>query len=339
MNARHTQAKGGRRRVTPALILLGATALAALAVALLPVVLPEAVRQSHWALRAVTSRLFVVCALITLTCMALLSLLTLAMWRMARAPRHRGGEQRPPCRPGKPDPQAGTAMVEFAMVLPIALILVLIMAQSTMLMAGNLCVHYAAYCAARTAIVTVPDGPRRLFLDEAQRSGEEVPNVMNDHYFSAAAGGSEKGGRIWWAAVLGVMPVSGSTPLVGGGDAGSLQRGLDEFFANYGRDTPGWVESLFGQKLRYAQDYTAVTLSPANSGLVYGDNEDLHVEVEHTFYLSIPFASRLFSLFEDGVELSLGDGEYGLVIRADCWLTNEGVQDYVEREPFPRRIR
>ena len=261
------------------------------------------------------------------------------MYRMARGQRQRNGGAAGGRRPARADAEAGTAMIEFAMVLPIALILVLIMAQATMLMVGNLCVHYAAYCAARTAIVTVPDGPRRMFLEEAQRSGEEVPNVMNDHYFSAAAGGSEKGGRIWWAAVLGVMPVSGSTPLIGEADTSSLQRGLDDFFANYGRDKPGWAESLFGRKLQYAQDYTAVTLGGAQDGLVYRDNEDLHVQVEHTYYLSVPFAARLFSLFEDGVELGIGDGEYGLVIRADCWLTNEGVQDYVEREPFPRRIR
>ena len=52
--------------------------------------------------------------------------------------------------------QSGVAMLEFAMVLPIGLILVLLMIQSSLLMVGNLCVNYAAYCAARSAIVTVP---------------------------------------------------------------------------------------------------------------------------------------------------------------------------------------
>ena len=56
--------------------------------------------------------------------------------------------------------QDGAAIVEFVMVLPILLMIVLVMVQSSLLMAGNLCVHYSAYCAARGAIVYVPfDSP------------------------------------------------------------------------------------------------------------------------------------------------------------------------------------
>jgi hypothetical protein len=264
-------------------------------------------------------------SLVTVVCLALVVVIGAAMWRAGLA----GRLQR---RTSARDGNDGTAMLEFAMVLPIALFIVLVMMQSTLLMAGNLCVHYAAYCAARTAIVTIPDGPRQP--DGNMPPVPEGPNMLDAYECSAGSGGSEKANRIWRAAVWAVVPVSSSSPDVPEANAASLTSGLRRFFSNYNMTTPWWTESLLARKLQYAEDHTAIEISRPAAGDRYGPGEDVTVRVEHAYYLSVPYAARLFAQFEGGQRLDFGAGEYGLVIRALCTLTNEGVQDYVDQEPF-----
>ena len=72
-----------------------------------------------------------------------------------------------------------------------------------------------------------------------------------------------------------------------------------------------------------------------NDDDLFGDHEDIHVTVQHTLYLLIPYAAAIFGSFPGGVELSFGQGEYGTVVNATCTLPNEGVQDYVDIEMFP----
>ena len=153
-----------------------------------------------WVTSAVRDGQFVTCAVVFAAAGLLLAALWRALLLMGRAQRQ---------RPGVKD---GTALIEFVLVLPIALMLVLVMLQSALLMAGNFCVHYAAYCAARSAVVQVP-------MDYGRN---EPPNVvLADPIWSG------KLARIRDAAVWAVMPVccgrkdypaDGST---GGSDASS----------------------------------------------------------------------------------------------------------------------
>ncbi len=282
---------------------------------------------STWLARGMTSRPFVLAAALAVASAAALPLIGGAVWHAARRERQRR-------RASREHAESGTAMVEFAMVLPIALFIVLVMAQSTMLMTGVVCVHRSAYEAARTAIVTIPDGLRQV--DLAAPPDPEGHNMMQEFHFSVMHGGSPKGQRIWRAAVVANMPVSSSSPDMPEADAGSLVAGLEGFFSAYARNTPSWVHRYLGRKLQYAQEYTAVDLRPPAAGDKYGENEDVTVRVEHTLYLSVPYVNRLFAnLVDDGVELNFGAGEYGVVVRAACTLTNEGVQDFVEEEEPP----
>jgi len=283
----------------------------------------------EWVARGLTSGLSLTCGLAALACLILLAGLASALWQAGRPARL---ERRSP----RSSRQAGTAMIEFALVLPIALMLVLITIQSTLLMAGNLCVHYAAYCAARTAIVAIPDGPRQV--DPSLPPEGEGQNLLDAFYCSATQGGSRKADRIWRAAVWAVLPISSSSQYVPHGDAGSLTSGLRSLWSNYGMDNPWWADDVLARKLRYAADYTAVDISPPAAGDKYAANEDITVTVRHTFHLSVPYASRILAMFEDqqgrGRTLDFGAGEYGTVVTASCTLTNEGVQDFVELEPF-----
>ena len=114
--------------------------------------------RSHWLLQALTSRLFLSCAAVLVVCAVGLAVIAAMLWHAGRPYRTAGrGEQ-------------GVAILEFAMALPFLLMLSLLMAQASLLMVGNVCVHYSAFCAARTAIVAIPQDygssePRNLILD------------------------------------------------------------------------------------------------------------------------------------------------------------------------------
>jgi len=221
--------------------------------------------------------------------------------------------------------QDGVAILEFALVLPIALMLSLIMAQSSLLMVGNLCVHYAASCAARSAIVYVP-------LGATGRSGEGRNTLNPDTKWY-------KMSKIKAAAVWAVLPVSSSSQNLPEGSAVELVEGIEWLLYMYGQDPPKWVRKDLARKLYYATTYTKVWLDGPENGSEYGDKETLRAHVEHVLYMPIPYANRVFYMLEsgDGVKLdAVGPDEYGLKIHASCVLTNEGVRDYIEEEAYPK---
>jgi hypothetical protein len=265
-----------------------------------------------WLLRAVTSRLFLFCEALLVVCASAFAALAAVLWRAGRPYR---GQRRS---------QEGVAIIEFALALPFLLMLSLVMAQTSLVMVGNVCVHYSAFCAARAAAVTVPrdygvNEPRNYLKDNTDASG--------------------KLHRLKMAAAWAVMPVScGSEDVAPAGD--SLPNGVSRFFSVQGLEPPAWADERLARKLGYAIDHTEVSILPPevdddDDDEFYDEHEDLRVTVRHTLYLAIPYAARLFALFPGGVELDFGEGEYGTVIGASCSLPNEGVQDYVDIETFP----
>ena len=153
--------------------------------------------------------------------------------------------------------QSGAAMLEFVMVLPIALMLVLLMVQSSLLMVGNLCVNYASYCAARCAAVTVP----------LNVSSSEGANIV-------ASGQSAKSERIRLAAVWAMMPVSCSSRDVSPIEAAEIIDAMENLFDAYGAESPGWISGGLENRLGYADEYTSIDLSPPADGDIYADDED-----------------------------------------------------------------
>lgn len=287
---------------------------------LLPVVLAVAMAMrmtgggpsaGQWLPGAMGKWGFIKYALITMGLAAALFVTCCVMWRIGVRARLRRRSQE------------GGALIEFALVLPIAMSLVLLLAQASFLMVGHLCVQYSAYCAARAAIVAIPDDLTRLG-GEAQNYVEPLPD------------NSVKQGRILRAAIWAVMPISCSTRDQAPASKPELIDGLEEFFTAYGKPTPGWVRANLERKWQYASDHTFVELAPPISSDLYGEAEDIQVTVRHTFYLSVPVARTIFAALDEGVELDIGIGEYGLIMHATCTLTNEGVQDYVDEETFPK---
>ncbi|QNN21573.1 pilus assembly protein [Planctomycetales bacterium ZRK34] len=219
----------------------------------------------------------------------------------------------------------GTATIEFALVLPILLFVILALAQTTMLMGGNLFVHYAATAAARSAIVQIPYD----YLDEP----------ANNYYGSP---GTPKYDAIQRSAAFALMPVASGPPDSAGASTASagFVDGLNQFYAAYGAQTPVWVTNLAAQRLEYALQTTHIslfrpTVQPNNTvyfepleGAIVEPKDPIRVRVEHELNLGVPYANRLF---DDG-EQPDGVGRYCLIV-ATATLTNEGILD--EMPPLP----
>ncbi len=234
------------------------------------------------------------------------------------------------------DNDAGVATIEFALVMPVVLFLMLVLIQTMLLMAGQLFVHYAAYAAVRAAIVQIP-------RDLSQR-GEPI-NVISI--------GSSRGkfGAIEQAAVLAVMPVSGrddSSQVDGEGFASALR----QHYELLGETTPRWVDTLAAERYCYAAEHTQIELieiitdaegdtvlmRPITSGqYTYGMKDPVAVRVEHRFNLSVPYIRAIFA----DAKMSTKQGQTAYTnISALQMLTLEGVDPAMPMEPtLPRRDR
>lgn len=228
----------------------------------------------------------------------------------------------------------GTATIEFALVLPILLFVILTLAQTTMLMGGNLFVHYAAAAAARSAIVQIPY--------------DYTAEPANTYYGSA---GTPKYDAIRRTAAIALMPVA-SGPTGGASattDSGAFVDGLNQFYASYGVEPPAWVANLAARRFEYAMATTEISLfrpivqSAGSSvyfepleGAVVEPKDPIRVRVEHELNLGVPYANRLF---DDG-EQPDGVGRYRIIV-ATATLTNEGILDKmpplpsIPRTPLP----
>jgi len=226
--------------------------------------------------------------------------------------------------------ESGTATIEFCMVFPIVMFLILILVQSTLLMVGNQFVHYAAFAATRSAIVYIP-------ADYSHLGIEGRNTIVPDE-------GSPKFDAIRAAAYLAVMPVCGKLDESNENlRTGEFINGLNEHFASYGQDSPRWVNTLAASRLRYAAENTdvqvlysdiingdldLVDIAAEGHGYNFGPRESITVRVEHRLNLSVPYVRAIFA---DG-EHADGLGKYANVT-AHYTLTNEGVDTNLPEQP------
>ncbi len=291
--------------------------LSAVAAGVVTLIAVVAMNMSSWPWleSALVNRTSLLAGSVGLTSLAGLTLLAIIVMRSR------------PAKARRPAGEDGTALLEFALILPIALMLILLMIQSALLMAGNLCVHYSAFCAVRAAIVAVP-------ADYTQAG--EPPNVVIDD------DDNKKMHSIRQAALWALLPISsGHSEITIDADANVLAQGLVQFFSVTGGRVPGWATNVdrLARRMTYADDYTTVTLAgPTGGEGVYGEHEDLVVAINHAFYLGVPYAAKIFSNFTGGGALDFGSGEYGIDIGASGSdtggvtrrLTNEGAVDFID---------
>ena len=269
-----------------------------------------AARGHGWLANALGSRPAILAGSIMLGCLLVCYILIGALWRLGRRPRRSG--------------QDGSAAVEFALVLPIAITVVLLMIQAMLMVTGVLVIHHAAYTAVRAATVWVPE---KLY--------NEPRNVVEE------AGASAKLARIKTAAVFKLLPISASEGVqsgYGGGDVAWLQEGLRGFYSYYGQKPPAWIQHKIPGKWDYAWRNTEVALYPPENGAVYGDHEELRLWLKHTQHLGVPYASRMMELVGAAERVGYG-GLIGFDVEVVYTLTNEGAADEIDVEQFPRSVR
>jgi len=193
--------------------------------------------------------------------------------------------------------EAGQAMTEVAVSFPILLITTLILMQLALMFQARNVVTYAAFSAARAAIVWIP---ARVPLDE------NLPAVEARHEINVDGG--EKFDKIRQAAAMACIPISpkattvlGGVPFIGDLIASSSVAftSLVSIFA-----LPSNYADNALQRYAYSTFATQVTLYKATeTGFVEQEGQsawsyprspsDVAVRVRHRFYLSIPVVNRI----------------------------------------------
>ena len=256
--------------------------------------------------------------------------------------------------------QAGVATIEFCLVLPILLFMILLLAQVTLAMGGNIYVHYSAFIATRAAIVYIPQ-------DDGTLDG--APNFISN------STNTPKREAIRLAAVYALVPVSGRLEN-GALQAGRYKDGITGYYEGYGAGTPNWNKvyvpfspkattfsiSSTEAKLNYADANTdifvmetivnpdeSVEFRRISGTYEFGPKDAVTVQVEHRLYLPVPYVRFLFSDAQINISRSEirgggssqsftydhnDDARRYRTITAQYTLTNEGIYD--ELPPAPR---
>lgn len=255
----------------------------------------------------------------------MLGILALTAWRLGRMQRRPNGAV-----------EAGvdaTATIEFALLFPVALGIILMLAQTTLLVNANVFVNYAAFAACRSAIVQIPT--------------DYFDNPPNEITFAA---GYEKYDTIHRTAAMALMPIAGRSGAASGSTGAApttgVTGGLDAHYSGYGQQAPPWIDQLIAQRLQYTLAHTQVLLFevqmltpnefefvevPLGTTHTFAPRDPVTIRVLHQFRLTIPYANRLFATGEN-------DGGQYREIAAQTTLPNEGVIDTLPPEPTVPRF-
>lgn len=229
--------------------------------------------------------------------------------------------------------ESGTAMMEFALLLPILLVLALFITQSTLVMGANIFVHYSAFASTRTAIVQIP-----------AEYGDDEANLITP------GDGSTKHDYIKQAAVMALLPIGGQADGGGAYNAQAVADGFSSFYSSYGSSQPPWIANLVARRVSYISEHTRVQLyrpyvigdtgvefEEVDGTFEFEPKDPVTVEVVHGFYLSVPYASWAFSDSKLETDSDVGGGSRIMTLSASATLTIEGITDELPPEPeLPR---
>lgn len=219
--------------------------------------------------------------------MLMATILVLAAWRLSRTlAKARANSAAAPV-----DDQSGSTAVEFVMILPALAVILLMILQIALIVQAKFVVNYAAFCAARSAIVIIPD----------DFPGGEARNHLN------SPDSSEKFQVIHRGAAL---PLTAISPLPGT----NLTRGVPiltdpNVVAELFKLAPFDVapRSMMAQVMlrapyAYHPENTAIkvlTQQGAESGS-FDEHDWVTVKVNYRYYLAVPFAKKLFGTAYSG---------------------------------------
>lgn len=184
--------------------------------------------------------------------------------------------------------ESGASAVEFVLVLPALAVLLMMILQIALVVQAKFVVNYAAFCAARSAIVVIPDD---VSISRPPESRNRLGNPDT----------SEKTEIINRSAAL---PLTAISPLPGFNGATGLPVLTNPApIADLIKLAPFDVgpRSMMGQVMlrapyAYHPDNTMVKVLDAegNEAHTFRDHDWVTVKVSYRYYLAVPFAKRLF---------------------------------------------
>lgn len=275
-----------------------------------------------------------------------------AVWGMLRM---RSRSNTPRAR-GFMGDQNATVAISFALMFPLALLMVFVIVQAALMFNVNMVVNYSAYAAARSAIVWVP----------ISMEPESQNLVMNPDFSGNLP--SDKMPYVRRAAVLALIPISNRLDPVYAPSSDSGFSGEDvltqmqQVFGRSGKKVPVWSRRV-PEQYAYADAHTKVEIAmphhwrdgnpdndcpynrtrgtgewevnewrgwyevtesycPFNDERWdYASHEALELTVTYVYELTVPFASRIL-----GKRFTRADGKrgYGRQIQKTCIMNNEG---------------
>ncbi len=213
--------------------------------------------------------------------------------------------------------QRAQAIAETALVFPVMLMCVLGFFQLTLLVHANSVVRAAAFHAARSATVWIP-----------QSVGGEAPESL------IWAEGSTKGDEILRAARFGVVPISQRVGVAGprmpAFVSSKAQAYAEEAEAAMSQLGGGFPATTYASRYGYAAVATDVEIqgiaASSGQGVSFGRFEDIEVKVLHEYYLGVPWVDRVFAGFDRSAVLggeSCDPSFYTVRIVASCTLPLE----------------
>jgi len=245
-----------------------------------------------------------------------LTVLAALEWRLVAALTR----ARVPAVPGRRTAEGGTAVVEFAMLFPIAVMVLMIMVQLSLLMQGNVVINYAAYAAARSAVVQIPQ-------DYVGEGRNEL----------AVGPAGWKMDRIRRAAVLALTPIGGRVPAEDEGLA--IQADLRLLYDQAGEQPRAGLGQAFAEKFTYCNERTRILeVGPPAGNDRFEPLQAVRVVVEHDLVLSVPFARAIFA--DGSFQDADGATHYYTTVETHYQLTNEGpraepLEPYCPQPPPP----
>ena len=227
-------------------------------------------------------------------------------------------------KPIELESEQGSATLEFVLIIPMLLFCTLTLAQTTLVMGGNVFVHYAAFAATRSAITTLP-------MDYTQTGEPRNYLLLPD---------GQKKERVRQAAVFALLPVAGKILDSTTSDSTLLVEGFKSYYRELDQEPPIWIDNFLAQRLAYANTYTDIIFSrvvteseddllwlPMEAGIhQFGPREPVTVQVEHQLNLAVPY---VWPLFADSTAAK------HTLVKAFYTLNNEGVD--TELPPSPRQ--
>ncbi|MCK6484706.1 MAG: pilus assembly protein [Phycisphaerae bacterium] len=208
--------------------------------------------------------------------------------------------------------QRGTAIIEFALLFPVALLLFLVIIQTALLYVGNFHVNHAAFRAARAAIVWA----------DVDDLGGDLTHTLRI--------GAEAERRIANAAAFTCVGISGTSS---GGATGGSAAAHDRAWQAFLGFSPRWSGDKFQRRVAYAAEHTRVTVTtmprpdPTLSEFnalhqdFYLHREPITAHVAHDFELLIPYAKYVLG---DTDNRGDGSGYRFIELRASYTLVHEG---------------